>query len=133
MQKLGPSGVFEGELVRVHFECIPDRCVHDGLCPLAKWSLGGGGLDKLSIALTQGEADRANPFNMQTREGRWCESLAKGELSPELEVSFEGILEVTLKVPFVVGQDVVGRSRELRTRKLDPFETSDDASVSSSS
>ena len=70
---------------------------------------------------------------MQTREGRWCESLAKGEFSPELEVSFEGILEVTLKVPFVVGQDVVGRSRELRTRKLDPFETSDDASVSSSS
>ena len=60
LQELGPSGVLEGEPAGAYFERIPDRSVHDGLRPLSKGSLSGSGFDKLSVALAQGKADRAD-------------------------------------------------------------------------
>jgi hypothetical protein len=64
LQKLIPSGVFERELVGVYFESISDGSVHDGLCPFAERSLGGDGLDKLSVALTEWKANHADPLDM---------------------------------------------------------------------
>jgi hypothetical protein len=61
LQKLGPSGVFERELVGVNFEGVPDGDVHDGFCPFTERGLNGGGLDKLSVALAEGEANQADP------------------------------------------------------------------------
>ena len=59
-QKLGPSGVRDGEFVGIYFECAHDA----GLRPSTKWSLGGGGLDKLSVAFSQRKADRADPVDV---------------------------------------------------------------------
>ena len=58
-QKLSPGRVCKGEPVTVYFECA-----HVGLRPSTKWSLGGGDLDKPSVAFSQGKPDRANPVNV---------------------------------------------------------------------
>ena len=132
-QKFVPSGVLEAELVGVNFECISDGSIDDGFRSFTKRGLCGSGFDKLSITFAQRKADRADPLNVQTRQGCRWESLAEGKFSLEIKVSLKDILEVVLRVPLVV-RDVTrdGRSK-FRTRKFPPIENSDGASSSSGS
>ena len=102
MQEVGPGGIFEREFVGVYFERVPDGGVHDGLRPFAEWSLGGGGLDKLGVAVAEREANHADPLNMQTGEGCRRKSVADGEAAGEIEIGFKDTLEVVLKISFVV-------------------------------
>jgi hypothetical protein len=55
--------------------------------------------------------------------------VAEGEFPFEIEVTFEDILEVGLKVPSVVRSVITDRKRNIRTRRSPPRETSDEASL----
>lgn len=98
LQKLGPSGVFEGELVGVYFKGVSDGGVDDGLSAFAKGSLSGGGLDELGVTLGEREANETDALDVQTGEGRGGKSLAEGEFPLEVKVAFEDFLEVILRV-----------------------------------
>ena len=111
MQEVGPGGIFERELVGVYFESVPDGRVHDGLCPFAEWSLSGGGLDKLGVAVAEREANHADPLNMQTGEGCRRKSVADGEAACEIEIRLKDTLKVVLKISFIV-RSVTGEGKE---------------------
>ena len=82
----------EREFVWVDFECVPD-----GLRAFAEWSLSGGGLDKLGVAVAERQANHADPLNMQTGEGCGRKRVADGEFALEIEIGFQDTLEVTLE------------------------------------
>ena len=88
MQKIGPGGISERKFVWVDFERIPDGGVHDGLRAFAEWSLGGGGLNKLGVAVAEREANHADPLNMQTGESYGRKRVADGEFALEIKIGF---------------------------------------------
>ena len=43
---------------------IHQQGVSDGFCPFAEWSLNGGSLDKINVAITEREANHTDPLDV---------------------------------------------------------------------